>query len=100
VTEPSDTELGSATGVVLDAELADGASIGPFCEEPCAELFAAAPTPDANYGWSMYAGLRDRIWLVDVGGEVVAAFAEARISQFDEFIVEVEKALAGLVWSG
>ncbi len=100
VTEPSDTQLGSATGVFLDAELAEGASDGPFCEEPCAELFAAAPTPDANYAWVLYAGFKDRIWLVDVGGEVVAAFAEAPSSQFDEFIVEVEEALAGLVWSG
>lgn len=100
VTEPSETQIGSAVGVVLDVELAEGASAGPFCEEPCAELFAAAPTPDANYGWSLYAGFRDRVWLVDVGGEVVAVFAEAPIGQFDEFIVGVEAALAGLVWSG
>jgi hypothetical protein len=100
ITEPMEAQLGSASGVMLDAELAEGATADPPCEEPCATLFEAAPTPDANYGWVLLEGFRDRIWLVDIGGETVAVFAEARTGVFGDFLVEVEAALDELVWAG
>ena len=56
--------------------------------------------PEENFGWYLLRGAPNRAWFVDVDGETVAFFAEARESGFDASVAEVDLVLAELVWMG
>lgn len=88
LTEPAPVEVGAASGVVLDLELADGESEAGLFEE-------------ASWGhWAVSAGRPNRLWLLDVDGETVLIVTDAPERAFESWIAVVEEALATLEWEG
>ena len=88
LTEPAPVEVGSASGVMLDLELAEDA--------PEAGLFT-----EATWGeWTVSPERPNRIWLLDVDGETVMIVTDAPERAFDNWVALVEEALATLEWGG
>jgi hypothetical protein len=94
-----ESTIGGLPARVLDLRLLPGAP-DTLCRTPCFELFAAAPNPDENFGWALFEDLPNRAWFVEVNGETVALFAEAREGEFDAWVAEVDQVLAELEWTG
>lgn len=90
--------VGGLPARVFDLRLLPGAP--EDCLRPCVELFASAPTPEENFGWVLFEGSPNRAWFVDVNGETVALFAEAREGEFDAWATEVNGVLAEIEWTG
>jgi hypothetical protein len=88
LTDPAPVEVGAASGVVLDLELADGESEAGLFEE-------------ASWGhWAVSPDRPNRLWLLDVGGETVLIVTDAPERAFESWIAVVEEALATLEWEG
>jgi hypothetical protein len=84
-TEPEPTEVGGATGVVFDFQLAEG--------QPEADLFG-----NPLYGWLVTPDRPNRAWIVDVDGTPVMVVTDAPERPFESWVATVEEALATLTW--
>lgn len=88
LTEPAPVQVGSASGVVLDLELAADAEEAPLFTE-------------AAWGeWTVTPDRPNRVWLLDVDGETVMIVTDAPESAFENWVALVEEALATLEWGG
>lgn len=92
--EPADAVVGGASGFWVDVSLSDEATReGCIGQDPCVVLI------EEGLGWAIFDGLPNRIWVVDVDGEVVFIAAEASEERFAEVVAEVEAMLSTLTWS-
>ena len=84
--EPDVVELAGASGVTLDVSLQD--------EEGQVVLFREA------FGeWSLEAGRPHRVWILEVGGELLVILTDAPERAFDSWVATVEDVLATIVWA-
>ncbi|MDX1469006.1 MAG: hypothetical protein R3258_06660 [Acidimicrobiia bacterium] len=92
--EPTEAPIDGAAGFWLDVSLSEEATNeGCFGTDPCVVLISDAQ------GWVVFEGFPNRIWVVDVEGEVVFIAAEAAEGQFADVVAEVEALLATLTWN-
>lgn len=92
VTEPEAVEIDGAQGFWVDVTLSDEAGTVGCFQGRCTHLIEDFP------GWSIFEGLPNRIWVVDVEGTAVFIAAESSEGDFEEFVAEVEGVLATLTW--
>lgn len=88
LTETTPVEVGAASGVFLDLELAEDAAEAPLFTE-------------ATWGeWTVSPDRPNRLWLLDVDGETVMIVTDAPERAFANWVALVEEALATLEWGG
>jgi hypothetical protein len=86
VSEPSVVELDGAPGLSVDLRLSDGAQEAILFREGWGD-------------WNVAPGRPNRVWVTEVGGEVVAILADAPEATFDEWVATVEEVLSTVDWS-
>ena len=86
VSEPAVVELDGAPGLSVELSLSEG--------EQEAILFRE------GWGdWNVAPGRPNRVWVTEVGGEVVAILADAPEAKFDEWVATVEEVLGTIHWT-
>lgn len=86
VSEPSVIELDGAPGLSVDVSLNEG--------EREAILFRE------GWGdWTVTPDRPNRVWAVEVAGEVVVIVTDAPAAAFDDWVVQVEEVLGTIDWS-
>lgn len=92
-TEPTEVELGGASGFTTDVRLGpDATDAGCQTQQRCVNVLSGVT------GWSIVDDSPNRVWVVDVEGRPVFIAAEASESSFDAFSAGVEDVLSSLVW--
>lgn len=84
--EPEVVELGGASGVTLDVSVPQGQSDVVLLREGFGE-------------WTASAGRPHRVWILEVGGELLVILTDAPERAFDSWAATVEDVLATIVWA-
>jgi hypothetical protein len=84
--EPKAVELAGASGVSLDVSVPDGQSEYVLLREGFGE-------------WTASAGRPHRVWILEVGGELLVILTDAPERAFDNWVATVEDVLATIVWA-
>lgn len=84
--EPDIVEIGGASGIRLDITVPDGQEDVVLVREAFGE-------------WSMSPGRPSRVWILEVGGEVLVILTDAPERAFDSWAATVEEALSTIVWA-
>ncbi len=95
VAEPQPTEIGGASGYVVDVTTS-GEATNVGCGEAsiiCYSLFEDEAGP-----WIVVEGTTTRAWVVDVDGETVIIVTDARTSGFEAWVQQMEEVLATAEW--
>ncbi len=86
VSEPELIDLGGRQAVRIDLSLAAGESEVILFREGWGEYYVSP-------------GRRNRLWIVEVGGEVVLIATDAATMVFDKWVARVEEVLSTITWS-
>lgn len=83
--EPRVVDIGGAEGVSVDVRVAEEGAEIPLIREAWGE-------------WTVDDGRPNRLWIVDVDGEIVVILTDAPDGAFDTWIETVEQVLATIEW--